>query len=181
MKITSYASKLTVDFNTIELRQDFFLSNVFFSINHSFFIIIHFNSWSFFSDLIKSNENFVSILLYHQFHTDQHFNNWFFEIKRKFRQHSFLSSIHTDQIWIFFSWNNPSKTTLYGDFWWFSYRRIFSSIFLHELNFEFHFNSSYQWNEWMINFDHLFIHEIELFEEVNIYDWIITKILKSCI
>ena len=33
----------------------------------------------------------------------------------------------------------------------------------------------------MINFDHLFIHEIELFEEVDIYDWVITKILKSCI
>ena len=28
-----------------------------------------------------------------------------------------------------FSWNNPPKTTLYEDFWWFSYRRIFSPIF----------------------------------------------------
>ena len=30
----------------------------------------------------------------------------------------------------------------------------------------------------MINFDHLFIHEIELFEKVNIYDRVIQKILK---
>ena len=30
----------------------------------------------------------------------------------------------------------------------------------------------------MINFDHLFIHEIELFGEVNNYDRIIKKILK---
>ena len=39
-----------------------------------------------------------------------------FEIKRGSRQHSFLSSAHTGQIWIFFSWNNPPKTTLYGGF-----------------------------------------------------------------
>ena len=30
----------------------------------------------------------------------------------------------------------------------------------------------------MINFNHLFIYEIELFKEVNIYDQIIQKILK---
>ena len=30
----------------IEFRQQFFISNVFLSINHSFSIIIHFNSWS---------------------------------------------------------------------------------------------------------------------------------------
>ena len=30
----------------------------------------------------------------------------------------------------------------------------------------------------MINFDHLFIHEIELFGEVDIYDRVIQKILK---
>ena len=142
MKIISYASKSTADFNTIRFCQHSFLSNVFFY-QLFFFIIIHFNSW-FFSDLIKSNEDFVSIFFYHRFHTDQHFNNWFFEIKRKFRQHSFLSSIHTNQIWIFFSWNNFSKTTLYENYWWFLYRNFF---FFYELNFEFHFNLFYQWNE----------------------------------
>ena len=129
------------------------IPSVFFSIKRFFFISIIFFLSSFiltanpFSDLIRSNEDFVSISFYHRFHTDQHFNSWLFKIKRKPRQHSFLSSIYTDQIWIFFSWNNPPKTTLYEDFWWFSYRRIFSSIFFHDLNFEFHFNSFYQWNK----------------------------------
>ena len=103
------------------------------------------------------------------------------EINGNFASIPFYHRSIQANIWFFFSWNNPPKTTSYGDFWWFSYRRIFPPIFLHGLNFEFHFNLSYQWNEWMINFDYLFIHEIELFEEVNIYDWIITKILKSCI
>ena len=156
------------DFVSIFFYQTFFLYQSFFFYHHLFQQLI---------SLIK--RSFVSTLFYHWFHTDQHFNSWFFS--KKFRQHSFLSSIHTDQIWIFFSWNNFSKTTLYGNFWWFSYQKIFSSIFFHELNFEFYFNSFYQWDEKMINFDHLFIHEIELFEEVNIDDWIITKILKSCI
>ena len=68
-------------------------------------------------------------------------------IKRGPRQHPSLPSAHTGQIWTFFSWNNPPKTTLYGGFWWFSYRRIFPFIFLHGLNFEFHFISFYQWDE----------------------------------
>ena len=38
------------------------------------------------------------------------------EIKRGSRQHSFLPPAHTGQIWIFFNWNDPSKTTLYGGF-----------------------------------------------------------------
>ena len=67
------------------------------------------------------------------------------EIKRGPRQHPFLPSAHTGQIWTFFSWNNPPKTTLYENFWWFSYRRIFPPIFLHELNFEFQFILSMGW------------------------------------
>ena len=128
IKINSWLS-------TIEFRQHFFLSIDFF-LSSSFQQLI-------LSNLIWSNEipsAFLSITGFIQINI---LTANFFEIKRKLRQHSFLSSAHTDQIWIFFSWNNPSKTTLYKNFWWFLYRRIFPLIFLHGLNFEFHFNSFY--------------------------------------
>ena len=117
--------------------------SAFFFINWLFFYHHHFNSW-FFSDLTKISSALIFIIDFIQINIS---TTDFFKIKREFRQHSFLSSTHTDQIWIFFSWNNPPKTTLYEDFWWFSYRRIFPPIFLHGLNFEFYFNSSYQWDE----------------------------------
>ena len=98
-----------------------------------------FNSWFFFwSDQIRSNEDFVSISFYHRSHTDQHFNNWLFEINENFVSISFYYRSIQVNIWLFFRWNNPSKTTSYENFWWFSYRKIFSPIFsFMKLNFEF--------------------------------------------
>ena len=96
------------------------------------------------SDQIKAPSALLSIIdLYRPIFSTADF----FSIKWGLRQHPFLPPAHTDQILIFFSWNNPPKTTLYKNFWWFSYRKIFSPIFLHGLNFEFYFNLSYQWNE----------------------------------
>ena len=119
------------------------VSSIFFFINQSLLYHYYLNSWLF-SDLIWSNEVssallFITDLIQINISTADSFL-----INRRFRQHSFLLSAHTGQILIFFSWNNPPKTTLYEDFWWFSYWRIFLFIFLHELNFEFHFNSFYQ-------------------------------------
>ena len=146
------------------------ISSALSSINRPLFYHHHFNSWS----SVLFNGGFVSTHFYYRSHTDQYFNSWFLsdlteaspalifttgpiqinistanssEIKREPRQHSSLLSVHTGQIRTFFSWNNPPKITLYGDFRWFSYRRIFSPIFLHGLNFEFHFNSFYRWDE----------------------------------
>ena len=151
MKIALYASKSTAGSDRIP--------------SAFFFIIINFNSWTSFNQTGTSPALLLSII---------NFNSWTSfnqtktssaplpiidfiqinistadppEIKRGFCQHLFLSSIQTDQIWIFFSWNNPPKITLYEDFWWFSYQKIFSSIFLHGLNFEFYFNLFYQWDE----------------------------------
>ena len=142
-------------------RQHFFLSSVSYRPN--------FNSWFFrdqtgpssaFISIIdsyrsifstagssRSNEGLASTPFYHRLIQVNLFNSWPLSIKWGLRQHPFLSSAHTGQILILFSWNNLPKTTLYEDFWWFSYRRIFPPIFLHELNFEFHFNSFYQWDE----------------------------------
>ena len=97
--------------------------------------------------LFRSNGSSASTLFYHRPIQANFFNSWPFSIKWGLCQHSFLSPAHTGQILILFSWHNPPKITLYENFWWFSYRRIFSSIFLHELNFEFYFNSFYQWDE----------------------------------
>ena len=78
MKIVSYASKSITDFSTIGLRQHFFLSS---SISTADFL----------------NRIFVSTSFYHRPHTGQISTTDFFEIKRGPRQHSFLSSVHTDQ------------------------------------------------------------------------------------
>ena len=80
--------KINSWFNTIRFRQHFFLSIDFFL--SSFQQLV-----SLWSDLIK--RNFVSTSFYHRFHTGQISTADFFEIKRSFRQHSFLSSIYTDQ------------------------------------------------------------------------------------
>ena len=136
-----------IDFIQINiLTADFFLIKQRLC-QHSFLSLTH--TEQFFQQLIFfwSNGGSVSTPSYHRLIQVNFFNNWFFLIKWRLCQHSFLSSAYTDQILIFFSWNNPSKTTLYEDFWWFSYRRIFSSIFFHELNFEFYFNSFYRWNK----------------------------------
>ena len=114
--------------------------SAFFFINRFFFYDHHFNSWSS-SDLTGAPPALISTTGFIQINIS---TADLPGIKRESRQHSFLSSVHTGQIRIFFSWNNPPKTTLYENFWWFSYRRIFPSIFLHELNFEFHFNLFYR-------------------------------------
>ena len=85
MEIASYASKLTAgSVRSIEFRQHFFLSIDFFSI-----III--------STVDFLNRISISISFYHRFYTDQISTVDFFEIKRSFRQHLFLSFIYTDQ------------------------------------------------------------------------------------
>ena len=136
MKIASYASKSTAD--SVRRTLPAFLSTTG-SVQVNFF-----NSWPpLWSDQIRSNESLASTPFYHRLHTDQHFNSWPSEINGNFVSISFYHRLIQINIWFFFSWNNSPKTTSYEDFWWFSYRRIFSSIFFHELNFEFHFNSSY--------------------------------------
>ena len=92
-------------------RQHFFLSSISYRSN--------FNSWFFwnqtkfssasifiinsyrstFDQLIfsKLNEILVSIYFYHRFIQINIWSVSFFEIKQSFRQHSFLSSIYTDQ------------------------------------------------------------------------------------
>ena len=133
-----------------------------------------FNSWPL-SDLIRSDQTKISSAFLST--TDLIQINISIAdppgIKREPRQHSSLSSAHTDQIWIFFSWNNPPKTTSYKDFWWFSYRRIFPPIFLHGLNFEFISFHSLLYS--MINdqFLIIFIDETELFGKVIIDDRVI--------
>ena len=154
----------------------------------AFFFIIDFvqinffNSWfSLWSDQIRSNEDFVSISFYHRLHTDQHFNNWPFEINGNFASIPFYYRLIQTNIWFFFSWNNLSKTTSYEDFWWFSYRRIFPPIFFFmKLNFEFISFHSLLYSMIGDQFLIIFIDETELLEEVIIDNRVIWKILKSC-
>ena len=127
IKINSWLS-------TIELRQHPFLSSI--------------HTDQFFQQLVFlwSNESFASTLFYHRFHTNQHFNSWF--LRNQTRISSSLISIidpyrsTSDQLVL--RCNRTSASTFvnrsidhkfwsYKDFfWWFSYRRIFSPIFLHE-------------------------------------------------
>ena len=136
-----------------------------------------FNSWSL-SDQMGA---FASISFYHRFHTDQHFNSWLFEINGNSASTSFYHRFIQVNIWLFFSWNNPPKTTSYGDFWWFSYRRIFSPIFFFmKLNFEFISFHPLLYSMIGDQFLIIFIDETELLGEVVIDDRVIWKILKSC-
>ena len=141
-----------------------------------------FNSWSLlWSDQIRLNESFVSISFYHRLHTDQHFNSWFFEINENFVSISSYYRPIQINIWFFFSWNNPSKTTSYEGFWWFSYRKIFSPIFFFmKLNFEFISFHSLLYSMIGDQFLIIFIDETELLREVVIDDRVIWKILKNC-
>ena len=176
MEIVSYASKSTAGFSTIGFRQHFFLSpapyrSIFSTAGPP---LIR-------SDQIRSNGGFVSIPSYHRSHTDQHFNSWLFEINGNFASTPFYHRLIQVNIWFFFSWNNPSKTTSYEGFWWFSYRRIFSSIFsFMELNFEFISFHSLLYSMIGDQFLIIFIDETELLGEVVIDDRVIWKILKSC-
>ena len=83
MKITLYASKSTA--GSVELRQHFFLSLIY--KDQIFQHLIFFRS-------IKCS---IIISFYNWFNTEQNFNSWFFEIKRNFRQHLFLSLVCTGQ------------------------------------------------------------------------------------
>ena len=135
------------------------------------------NSWLF-SDQVGAP---ASTSFYHRSHTDQHFNSWPPEINGNSASTPFYHRSIQANIWFFFSWNNPPKTTSYEGFWWFSYRRIFPPIFsFMRLNFEFISFHPLLYSMIGDQFLIIFIDETELLEEVVIDDRVIWKILKNC-
>ena len=79
--------KINSWFRKIEPRQHLFLTSV--------------HTDQFFQQLIFfwSNENFASTSFYHRFHTDQHFNSWFFEINEDFVSISLYHRFVQANIW----------------------------------------------------------------------------------
>ena len=165
------------------------VSSTFFSINRLFFYYHHFNSW-FLSDLIWSNEissapisiidfiqinisiadffwsneDSVSTPFYHRFIQINFFNSWFFLIKWGPRQHSFLSSIHTDQFFqqltLFWSNENSASIPFYHrfiqvKFWSFSAEIILRKQRYMKIFDDFHIEKYFHlffFMNWILNF-----------------------------
>ena len=160
-----------------KLRQHFFLPPASY---RSIFSTADLPPWSdqIRSDQTKISSAFLSIIDFIQINISIADSS---EINGNFASTSFYHRSIQANIWSFFSWNNPPKTTSYGDFWCFSYRRIFSPIFsFMRLNFEFISFHSLLYSMIGDQFLIIFIDETELLGEVVIDDRVIWKILKSC-
>ena len=150
----------------IESRQHFFLSIDFLS------IIIISTADPLWSDLIKRSS--ASTHAYHRSHTDQHFNSWSLLIKRRPRQHLFLSSTHTGQSLqqLTFFWSDEGLASIpfyhrpiQAKFWFFSaeitprkqhHMKIFDDFHIEEYFHRFFFS----WN-WILNLFHFILFYIQ--------------------
>ena len=163
---SSICIKINSWLSTIGSRQHFFLSIDF------FFIIIISTAGPFWSDLIKRSS--VSTHAYHRFHTNQHFNSWPSLIKRKFRQHPFLSSTHTDQSLqqLIFFWLNEgfASISFYHrpiqiKFWFFSAEIIPRRQHHMEIFDDFHIEKYFHWFfpswDWILNLFHFILFYIQ--------------------